>query len=330
MRFLPPIGSPDERRSGQVPPGKWSDATGYARYYNIKPGVSNIHTGNDWNLNYPGFDADAHSDVYAIGPGVVVYAQKWPNPSAWGEIIVIDHGIVDGGPCYSRYAHVEHRLVSVGDVVNEWSIIAKVGNGNGLFAYHLHFDISLTDHLKLYPGDWPGTRMDLVKLNYTDPVPWLLRDHVVEGELPPPPPPDEIVFDFPMIVVADLVKMRADHSTKAAIKGRYGKGTKVMASALPWTSPQYDWRNVKVNGVRGWICERENTAIYLEPDLPEETIRVRSTGTLVIRSQPSKQSADVGRVIEGAIVEIKGSAVNGYIQLADESGWILFSYLVEV
>jgi hypothetical protein len=329
VRFLSPIGSDEERRSLVVPPGKWTDATGYARYYQIKPGVTNIHTGNDWNLNYPNFDADAHSKVYAIGPGVVTYAQKWPNPNAWGWIIVVNHGIVDGLPCYSRSAHVEFCNVVVGQIVNEWTHLADVGNGNGMFAYHLHFDISLTDQLAKYPGDWPGTRMDLVKLNYTDPVPWLKREHTIDvspippGEQPPPPPPDEPDILFTQI---ERLAMRTDHRTNAGLIRRLPKGTKVLARDI-FESPLYRWRKCEVGTQVGWICERENQDFYLLPEVAP--LRVRATATLNIRAEPKVTAAKLGTVARDQIVEITPIVQNGYAQLVS-GGWVLFSYLIEV
>jgi hypothetical protein len=329
VRFLSPIGSDEERRSLIVPPGKWSDATGYARYYQIKPGVTNIHTGNDWNLNYPGFDADAHSKVYAIGPGVVIYARVWPNPGAWGNIIVIDHGIVDGLPCFSRYAHVEHMLVVEGQAVDEWTHIANVGNGNGIFAYHLHFDISLTNHLKLHAGDWPGTRMDLVKLNYTDPVPWLRREHTINvSPIPTVPTPTPGPAEGQKLrVIIDSLKLRSDHRTNAPILGRYPRGTEVLAFDV-WESPLYRWRAVEVSGKKGWMCERENQEFYLAEKMPP--IKVVALTALNIRKVPDIFAEKLGQLARNETTYIVSyTETNGYVELAG-GGWVLFSYLEEV
>ncbi len=169
--YTSPIGSLEERQTGQVWPGEWVDATGYDKKYSL-----GYHTGADLNLNKPTWNLDAHSGIYAIGKGVVTYAQVY-SKKVWGAIIIIDHGIIDGKPLFSRYAHVEDIMVEVGQKVKTGEQIASVGNGEGLFSYHLHFDISETEILKDWPSHWPGRNQALVHEHYVDPMEWL-RDHV--------------------------------------------------------------------------------------------------------------------------------------------------------
>jgi hypothetical protein len=304
-RFLPPIGSVEERQSGQVPPGKWTDATGYLTYYSL-----GVHTGNDWNLNYPNFDADAHSIVYAIGPGVVTYAQRWPNPNAWGEIIVIYHGIVDGKPCYSRSAHVEHRHVSVGQRVDAWTHIADIGNGNGIFAYHLHHDISTTEQLKNFPGDWPGLREDLVRLNYVDPVKWLREEHEVEGDEMPDnlvikaanglPLLDELPFPVSTAVVAE---------------------ERIVIGATAY-------RRVLVGDRWGYMLESDANGVYLAPPPPPVPIvtMYANVDGLRIRSQPTTSSTILGTLAIGAAVKVQetGIVANTYhwMKLTEREGYV--------
>ena len=97
MSFQAPIGSPEEIATGRIWPGRWVDATPYLTHYSY-----GYHTGADLNLNYPVWDADQHSDVYAMGEGKVTYAKLF-STQYWGNIIVIDHGTVDGMPLFSRY-----------------------------------------------------------------------------------------------------------------------------------------------------------------------------------------------------------------------------------
>jgi hypothetical protein len=188
MLFKAPVGTIEERNSGQIWPGNWTDATPYLTSY-----AFGIHTGADLNLNISGgWDSDAHSPVYAIGDGIVTYAQRWPNPKYWGNIIVINHGLVDGNPLFSRYAHVENIRVNVGQTVETGDQLAQVGNGFGLFHYHLHFDISITTILLNEPQNWPAPASNkkkaLVEQHYVDPKPWLRQDHVVEDKYPKPTP----------------------------------------------------------------------------------------------------------------------------------------------
>ena len=47
--------------------------------------------------------------------------------------------------------------------------IANVGNGDGAFPYHLHFDISPTTILDTQPGHWPRLDLNNLLTNYVDP-----------------------------------------------------------------------------------------------------------------------------------------------------------------
>src|SRR5688572_24841405 len=159
MLFKGPIGTEEERISGEIWPKGWVDATGFLNS-RCRTYAHGIHTGADLNRNVSGgWDSDAHALVYVIGDGIVTYAQRWHNHKYWGNIIVIDHGMVDGKPLFSRYAHVENinfDLVKVNQPIYMGDPIAQVGNGFGLFDYHLHFDISVTDILRKEPNHWPA------------------------------------------------------------------------------------------------------------------------------------------------------------------------------
>jgi murein DD-endopeptidase MepM/ murein hydrolase activator NlpD len=207
MPFQAPIGTIAERATGRIWPGSWADATGFAVRYEI-----GIHTGAD--LNMPA-DQDAHTGVYAIGDGTVTYAQRYPDPNVWGNIVVVDHGLVDGKPLFSRYAHVENLCVAANQPVKMGEQLAFVGNAFGLFAFHLHFDISTTAILKDKPWNWPaGTKNpdpSLVRAQYVDPQQWLL-DHFGEGAVP---------SGRPAILVPD-----------AAVKGKGGQAAKITGFVI--------------------------------------------------------------------------------------------------
>lgn len=212
MTFTAPIGSVEEREAGNIWPGRWFDATGFLTHYSL-----GYHTGADLNLNYPHWDADADSEVYAIGDGEVTYAELF-SPHAWGKIIVIDHGIVDGKPLFSRYAHVGEIEISVGESVSAGDPIATVGNAEGLFPYHLHFDISLTDRLRDEPNHWPGPFRGQVLAHYVDPKEWLRVK--VSGDTVP------TVQVYYVIATLGL-RVRESHGTSATQVGLLSYGSRV-------------------------------------------------------------------------------------------------------
>lgn len=167
--FCAPIGTEEERLSGEIWPGKWYDANPFLNLYQF-----GYHTGADLNLNHPHWDADRHALVYAIAPGHVSYARLYSR-RVWGNIIIIEHeaGLLGATPLFTRYGHVEDIMVEFGDPVEAGTPIARVGNGEGLFPYHLHFDISTTEILKGAPWHWPGRDRKQVIRHYVDPKAFL-------------------------------------------------------------------------------------------------------------------------------------------------------------
>lgn len=282
MKFQAPIGTEEERQSGQIWPGGWKDATGFL---NAKaPGYAyGFHTGADLNLNLPGnWDADRFAPVYSIGDGVVTYAQAWPNPNYWGNIIVIDHGIVDGKPLYSRYAHVTNIRVRPGEVVRMGQQICQVGDGSAsirskaLFPFHLHFDISITKVLRDQPQNWPAPstnkKRKLVLEHYVDPEQWLRQEHVL-GSLPDvigsnasastnsddKPPRTNIIPSLPTwYVLAQEVAIYKSPSSSSEKSGMLSRGKQIFIGNQGAKNENMEWGKIVGGTFDGdWIAIRK-------------------------------------------------------------------------
>ncbi len=160
-----PIGTEVERRSSQVWPGRWIDASPFGRLYFVGTPSEAYHTGAD--LNLPS-DGDRFAPIYSAASGVVVFAGRLPT---WGNVIIIKHDPLtkNGRIMYGRYAHVDRMLVSIGNRVKRGQQIATVGNAFGQWAYHLHFDLSPTTILETEPQHWPGKDQTALLQNYIDP-----------------------------------------------------------------------------------------------------------------------------------------------------------------
>ncbi|QPC81089.1 peptidoglycan DD-metalloendopeptidase family protein [Phototrophicus methaneseepsis] len=162
-----PVGTNVERASTQVWPSGWLDASPYAQLYFVGTPSEAYHTGADLNFGRP--YEDLGMPVYATASGVVVY-QASLRP--WGNVTIIRHDPLKqptGKVYYSRYGHMQNVSVAVGARVRRGQQIGEIGNGEGRYVPHLHFDIVGTTILVSSPGDWPGTDLARLKKHYLDP-----------------------------------------------------------------------------------------------------------------------------------------------------------------
>lgn len=276
--FQPPIGTEAERSSGKVWPGTWVDATPYGTFYFGKW----FHTGADLNNNSPRHDADAHAEIYSIGDGVVTYSQLY-SKQHWGNLVIIDHGIVDGKPLFSRYAHVEDLQVSKGDTVKMGQFIARVGNQFGVFAYHLHFDISTTMQLLKQPYYWPGGDKQGVKTHFIDPKAWLQSHHVVNspavntsGDTTPPiNKPDNRTPANPIwyVITPNGIDVFDNSLTTAKKSGKLTHASKLILNQNGRKGEGFIWAQIAEGNFKGkWIqMNKVGGENYLSTNKPTST-----------------------------------------------------------
>ncbi len=162
-----PVGSLAERCSGVVLPGMWNVGLGYGRYYLLSGKYPAIHTGLDIALEpYGGYG----EPVCAAADGVVTFSRDVTG-TTWRNLVIVNHG----GLC-SRYAHLKTRLVRAGDIVVRGQQLGELGNADGAFAPHLHFDLAPGDTLVKTPTNWPGDDIAAVRRLYVDPLAYI-RGH---------------------------------------------------------------------------------------------------------------------------------------------------------
>jgi murein DD-endopeptidase MepM/ murein hydrolase activator NlpD len=162
-----PVGTNDERAAVRVWPQGWLDASPYAQLYFVGTPSQAYHTGADLNFGRP--YEDRGMPVYATASGVVTY-QASLRP--WGNITIIRHDPLKtptGRAFYSRYGHMQNVSVQVGSRVRRGQQIGEIGDGEGRYVPHLHFDIVGTTILETSPGDWPGMDLARLKKHYLDP-----------------------------------------------------------------------------------------------------------------------------------------------------------------
>jgi peptidase M23-like protein len=186
--FKSPVGNKIARdsaqASGKIWPDPWIDSNHYGNVYTLNNGREARHTGADLNIA----GGDLGERVFAMGPGIVRFAEEIGGDSLWGNVVIIDHGRVDGKHLFSRYAH----LLSIEDGIKEGievtadTLIGFVGSGpagSGMDP-HLHFDISTTEKLSVREnaGDWPGMNQARLAADYVDPKEWLKGSHVINKD----------------------------------------------------------------------------------------------------------------------------------------------------
>lgn len=277
-------------------PPDWFDANPKGSWYEGPSGWA-WHTGGDLNKNKPVWDSDAHAKIYAISDGKVIANADY---GIWGRIVVIQHG-----PVYARYAHVEAVKVGVGQTVTRGQWIASVGNANGQQNYHLHFDISHTDILRRQPNHWPKADRKALDDNYLDPATYL-RTGIV-------PAPSPIVS----LLVNQSVNVRSGPSTSNTVITVYRPGRVIRA--IDYNEGWYSL--VDANGFVNKCCVEDHV---------EETVKtvwINAKPLLNIRKSPSVSSLDIGDIPYGQSTAVEPVTANvDWWKLVDREGYISRQY----
>lgn len=106
-------------------------------YYNAQKFRENNHLGDDWN-GVGGGNTDLGDPIYVIANGYVSFAKDIKG--GWGNVIRVIHKY-KGKYYESVYAHCDSILVKEGDFVKKGTLIATIGNANGIYLAHLHLEI---------------------------------------------------------------------------------------------------------------------------------------------------------------------------------------------
>ena len=110
-------------------------------WYNAQDFGENNHLGEDWNKNSGG-NTDCEQMVFAAANGMVVYAAD-AGPG-WGKVVIISHTLKDGRNVQSLYGHLSEILdLQANDKVEMRNPVGRIGNANGRYPCHLHFEIRL-------------------------------------------------------------------------------------------------------------------------------------------------------------------------------------------
>ena len=144
VNILPSLPVADEFDTPLRPP----DGTGVII---TMPFGEQAHLGEDW-VTAQG-DATLGEPVYSVADGWVSVAQDFE--SAWGNVVFVCHRLPAGRyPPFVEvmYAQLQTIEVKPGDFVKRGQRIGTIGNVNGLYRAHLHWEIRQTVGLGLGVG----------------------------------------------------------------------------------------------------------------------------------------------------------------------------------
>ncbi|MDX2225645.1 MAG: M23 family metallopeptidase [Verrucomicrobiae bacterium] len=119
-----------------LPVGK-KDGKGYY----IHRGVTGSHDGEDWNGTGMG-DTDFGDPVFAVGHGIVTEARD--IRMGYGKTVFITHRFRENGKIReveSMYSHLSRITVRRGQIVRRGDMIGKIGDADGQYVAHLHFEM---------------------------------------------------------------------------------------------------------------------------------------------------------------------------------------------
>jgi len=107
-------------------------------YYNAQKFTENNHLGEDWNGIHGG-NTDLDDPIFSIANGYVSFSEDIKG--GWGNVIRIVHYVSENKQIESLYAHCNSINVKKGDYVKKGSRIGTIGNNNGQYLAHLHFEL---------------------------------------------------------------------------------------------------------------------------------------------------------------------------------------------
>lgn len=123
-------------RKGPVTQAKDGDG-----WYNAQDFRENDHLGEDWNAEKGG-NTDCGLPVYAASKGLIVFAGE-AGPG-WGKVIILRHRLPDGTLIETLYGHLQ-SFARTGGEVERREMIGQIGNADGAYPCHLHFELRFTD-----------------------------------------------------------------------------------------------------------------------------------------------------------------------------------------
>jgi murein DD-endopeptidase MepM/ murein hydrolase activator NlpD len=162
------------------------------------------------------------TEIRAAGNGKVVAATKrYKGQTAWGNVVVIDHG----HGLVTRYAHLDGYVVKKGDRIDAGEVIGTVGSTGKSTGPHLHFEV-IQDGVNIDPTPVVTPEPVIAPKPHTELKP---PSKVIVS--PPPPmiaPPPRLISSNKTAPYVIRVSPNHDHSLDEKLEKRLaGKRARV-------------------------------------------------------------------------------------------------------
>lgn len=159
--------NPDYMSDGfDFPIGK-PNAVGYVNVQGFKS--SRGHLGEDWNNAHR---EDMGDPVFAASNGIVSFAEY--AGSGWGNVLIITHKLPNGQLIETLYGHLEKMRAFQGMKVKRGENIGTIGDADGAYWPHLHFEIRNDINLSVGPGYSSNTN------GYLDPTKFINQNRKLQ------------------------------------------------------------------------------------------------------------------------------------------------------
>lgn len=213
------------------------------------------HLGEDWN-NPEREGGDCGLPVYAASKGKIVYAAN--TGGSWGNVVIIRHLLPDGTEVETLYGHL--TVIERNDgLVGRRELIGTIGDGNGNFDCHLHFELR---HSNCTSWGLPGPGYLNNSVGWTDPSDFIDSHRTLGAQIFSDIPSNswkrkyaELVYIKGLMSECDIGPRRfcPDAPVTRAklavywLKGHFGPGytpppaTKHYFADVPPNHPQADW-----------------------------------------------------------------------------------------
>jgi murein DD-endopeptidase MepM/ murein hydrolase activator NlpD len=118
-------------------------------YYRAQKFGEDRHLGEDWN-GRGGGNSDFGDRVYSVADGTVAFARHCDL--GWGNVVRMAHPVTGEEVVEAVYGHLDAIRVKEGDSVRRGQVIGTIGNADGRYPAHLHFEIRREVGLPLGSG----------------------------------------------------------------------------------------------------------------------------------------------------------------------------------